>query len=189
MCIALAAIGGIISAIGSVAAGMAQASVAKYNEKVSEINASAAYREGLANAGATRDQFGDVAGEQRAALAKAGVDIDSGTAAILGYETKRREETAAAVDIWKGATEQTKYLNQAGAYKAEGKAAMMSGIIGGLTSLVGEMSGFGSQGAGKPVSLGAAAPQVTGTSTPYRYSGPKTRKRIILSPALGTARF
>ena len=180
MCMALGMIGGVISAIGSVAAGQAQASVAEYNAKVASLNAAAAYREGLAQAGATRDQFTDVAGQQRASLAKAGVDINSGTSAILGLETKRREETAAAVDIWRGATEQTKYLNQAGAYKAEASAARLSGMIGGFTSLIGGMSGFGQQGAGKPLALGTATPMVGARAT-----STALRKRI----PLGTERF
>lgn len=150
-------IGGVISAVGSIAAANAQKQMADYQAKVAELNAQAAVREGNAQAGATRDQFAEVAGAQRASLAKSGVDINSGTAAVLGLETARREETAAAVDIWRGRTEQTKWMNQRDASKAEGKAAMQAGYIGAATSLVGAISGIsGSIGAGSPLKLGQA---------------------------------
>lgn len=158
-------LGAAVSAAGSIMAGMAQQQVADYNAEVSRINAQAAVRESFAQAGATRDQYQEVASSQRAALAKAGVDINSGTSAVLGLETQRREEVAAAVDIWRGRTEQTKYLNQAEVYKAEGKAAMMAGVIGGVSSLVSGISGLGGQGQGQAVKLGQAQPITSGKIT------------------------
>jgi hypothetical protein len=155
-------IGAGISAMGSVMSGMAQQQVANYNAEVARANAEAAVREGFAQSGATRDQFSEVKGAQAAALAKSGVDVNAGTSAVLGLETQRREETAAAVDIWRGRTEQTKYKNQAETYKAEGKAAMMIGVIGAASSLVGGLSGMGQ---GAPLQLGQAAPQVIGAPT------------------------
>jgi hypothetical protein len=172
--------GAAISAFGSIAAGMAQKQVADYNAKVAEINAAAAVREGLAQAGATRDEFQDVAGSQRAALAKSGVDINSGTAAVLGLETQRREETAASIDIWRGRTEQTKYMNQSEVYKAEGKAARTAGFIGAASSLVGAVSGLGGLGAGSPLKLGQATPMVTGQSSMVPI--PKPKPLIPISP-------
>lgn len=155
-------LGAALGAAASIAGGVAQAQMAKYQERVAKINAEAAVREGFAQAGATRDQFAEVKGAQTAALAKSGVDINSGTSAVLGLETQRREEVASAVDIWKGRSEQTAYLNQAKAAKAEGRAAMLGGILGGVTSLVGGLSGLGQ---GKPLAFGKAAPAPTGVSS------------------------
>lgn len=139
------AIGAAIGAIGSVVGGIMAQQQANYQAKVAEINATSAYQEGVAQAGATRDQFAEVKGAQVAALAKSGVDINSGTSQVLALETQRREEVAAAVDIWRGRTEQTKWLNQAKVAKAEGKAALVGGM-----------------GQGTPLKLGQAAPMVTG---------------------------
>lgn len=153
------AIGAAIGAIGSVVGGIMAQQQANYQAKVAKINATSAYQEGVAQAGATRDQFAEVKGAQAAALAKSGVDINSGTSQVLALETQRREEVAAAVDIWRGRTEQTKWLNQAKVAKAEGKAALVGGILGGISGLVGGMGGMGQ---GTPLRLGQAAPMVTG---------------------------
>lgn len=123
--------------MGTLASGMAQSAMSKYNARVAKLNADAAIREGLAQAGATRDEFATVGGQQRAGLAKAGVDINSGTAAVIQQETVRREEHAAATDIWRGRTEQVKYENQATLLKAEAKAQKTGAIIGAFSNLIG----------------------------------------------------
>ncbi len=169
---AIGIIGAVVSAAGSVMAGMAQQQVANYNAEVAKLNAAASVREGFAQAGATRDQFAEVAGTQRAALAKSGVDVNAGTSAVLGLETQRREEVAAAVDIWRGRSEGVKYENQAEVYKAEGRAAMMGGVIGAASSLVSGISGLGGMGQGQSLKLGQATPMVTGRQAiQYRVPG------------------
>lgn len=155
-------IGAAIGAIGSLASGAMGMMQANYQAKVAKYNAEAAMREGFAQAGATRDEYRTVKGQQAVALAKAGVDVNSGTAAVLGLETQRREEVAAAVDIWRGRTEATRWNNQAKAAKAEGRAAMFGGVLGAVSGVVG---GIGGLGQGQPLKLGQAAPQVTGTAT------------------------
>lgn len=157
MCgMALGVVGGVISAIGTYASGMASSAMSKYNAKVAKINARAAIREGMAQSYATRDQFAEEAGKQRAALAKSGVDINSGTAALLQTETMRREEHAAATDIWRGRTEQVRYLNEEKLLKAEAKAQKQGAMIGALSGLAGALGNVkigGSAGGGNPVSL------------------------------------
>lgn len=149
-------VGAGISAIGQLSAGMADAAMSKYNAKVAKLNAAAAIREGMAQAGATRDEFAAVEGQQRAGLAKAGVDINSGTAAVLQTETIRREEHAAATDIWRGRTEQVKFKNQETLLKAEAKAKKTGAIIGAFSTFANSVGQgiSGSMGAGKPVALG-----------------------------------
>lgn len=177
MCVPV--LGAAIGAIGSVMSGIAGMQAANYQAEVAKINAELAMREGLAQAGATRDQYEEVKGAQRAALAKSGVDVTAGTSAILAIETQRREEAAAAVDIWRGRVEETKYLNQAKAAKAEGRAAMIGGIIGGISGLVGGMQGSGQ---GSPLKLGQASPQVTGVSSGSAGVIRSTAGRIPISP-------
>lgn len=151
MCIPL--VGAGISAIGTFASGMAQSAMSKYNAKVAKLNADAAIREGIAQSGATRDEFATVAGQQQATLAKSGVDINQGTAALIGTETMRREEHAAATDIWRGRTEQVKFQNQAKLLKAEAKAQRTGAIIGAFSSFASGMQGS----VGKALKLGAKA--------------------------------
>lgn len=154
-------LGAAVGAIGSVVSGVMAMQQANYQAEVAKINAQTAVQEGNARAGATRDEYGEVASAQRVALAKAGVDINAGTSAALGLETQRRTEHAAAVEIWKGQTERTKWLNEAAAAKAEGKAALIGGVIGGVSGLVG---GIQPGQSGSPLRLGQAAPPVTGTA-------------------------
>lgn len=151
-----------IGAIGSLASGAMGMMQANYQAKVAKYNAEAAMREGFAQAGATRDEYRTVKGQQAVGLAKAGVDVNAGTAGVLGIETQRREEVAAAVDIWRARTEATKWNNQAAAAKAEGMASMIGGVIGAVSGVVG---GMGNMGQGQPMKLGQAAPAVTGTAT------------------------
>lgn len=171
-------LGAAIGAVGSIVSAVAQKQVADYNAKVSQMNAAAAVREGFAQAGATRDQYDQVRGTQVAQLAKSGVDVASGTATVLALETQRRAETAAAVDIWKGRSEQTKYLNQADLQKAEGRSALIGGFINAGASLVGAFSGMGRAGTGQgtPLSLGTPTPIMQPVKT-----------KIPVSP--GMARF
>lgn len=141
----------VVTAAGTVASGMAQSAVANYNQRVANLNAQAALQEGFANAGNTRAQFRDIASSQTAALAKAGVNLGSVTAERLALENQRREEYSAATDIWRGRTQQTAYLNQAGQFKAEGSAAKTASfiragtLIGGLAAQS-MMPGAGSLG-------------------------------------------
>lgn len=164
-----AMIGPAVSAAGSIASGMAQASVANYNAQVAKMNANAAVQEGFYNSGTARDQYQEVAGAQRAALGKAGVVIDSGTAALLQVENQRREEVAAGLDIWRGRTQATAYNNQAAQFKAEGSAAKTAGFIGGLTSIVGGLSKAGSLPFGGAGGLGTASTPASNIVRPNPY--------------------
>jgi hypothetical protein len=135
MCVPM--IGAAISAIGSIASGMAEASMAKYNEKVSKINANAAYVEGIYRGGLARTEGESVKSSQIAAMGASGADITSGSFdEMQALQTFRTEQTS-GLEIWKGQTEQTKYLNEAKLYKQQAKAAKISGFIGGASSLVG----------------------------------------------------
>lgn len=153
----------VISAAGTVASGMAQSAVSNYNSKVATINADAAAQEGIANAGNTRAQFNEVASAQTAALAKAGVNLSSGSAERLAMENQRRQEYSAEMDIWRGRTQQTAYLNQAGQFRAEGSAAKTAAFIRAGTTLIG---GFAKAPA-QPGTPGAGSLGVATNVKPY----------------------
>ena len=154
---ALAIAGAGMSAASSVMGGAAQKQMADYQAKVAKINANAAIAEGFAQSGMTRDQYQEVASKQRANLAKAGVRLDSGSAVALAFETQRREEVAAAVDIWKGRSEATKFRNAAAGFKAEGKAAQTAGIMQGATSLIRGVASVPGIGQGRALRLNQGA--------------------------------
>lgn len=167
-------LGGIVSAAGSIVTAMGQQSVANYNAKVSKINAEAAVLEGNYKAGITRKQYDEVAGQQQAAMAKSGIVLDVGTPQVLTTEQSFRTEQAAGIDIWQGQTEATKYRNEAKLYKAQGRMAMVSGVIGAASSLIDSMSRQNPSGGGAstgPVPLGAA-PSTSVKPTPLFYSTP-----------------
>lgn len=185
MCLPLAIIGAGVSAAGSVLGGVMAQQQANYAADAAKANAQAANQQGYAQAGAVRDQYSEVAAKQRAQLAAAGVDVNSGSAGMLALETQTRTERAAATQIWQGRSEATAYRNQAAVDKAQGKAAMIGGVIGGVSSILGGISGIPGIGGGSvapsqapsPLSLGSAAPPVVGA--PQVYTGPK---KILLSP-------
>ena len=107
LAIALPAVGAAVSAAGSVAGGVMAQQQANYQAKAAQINAGAANQQGYAHAGAVRSQYDEVAAQQRAQLAAAGVDVSSAGAGTLGLETQKRAEQAAATQIWQGRSEAT----------------------------------------------------------------------------------
>ncbi len=166
MCVA--AIGVVAGLAGSVMQGMAaqaqakaQEQIADYNAQVAAQNAIAANMQGYAQGAATASQFDEVAGEQRAAIAKSGVDTSSVSAGVLALETEKRKRMAMETDIWRGRTEAWKYKTQQGQFEAEadaakaaGKSAMFTSILGGLGNAIGGLSG--GLGVGTSLSLGSS---------------------------------
>lgn len=156
MCVPM--LGAVVGAVGSIASGMAESSMAKYNAKVSKINAHQAIIEGNYRGGLARTEGESVNSSQVAAMGASGADISSGSFDELQKAQAYRTEQASGIEIWKGNTEATKYRNEAKLYKAQAKAAKISGFIGAASSLVGGMSGAGGLGsatysAGPPTSV------------------------------------
>ena len=141
MCImVLGALGALASAVGSIAAGVAQNNVAKYNAQVAENNATAERQRAAYEAGMIEDDKQRVIGAQRAGGVSAGLDITQGTPiAVLGDSAKSAELDILARK-YSGEAQATAYQNDARRMRAEGKAAQTAGIIGGFSSILG---GFG----------------------------------------------
>jgi hypothetical protein len=121
---------------GHVAEGFMANSMAKYNARIAKGNAAAAVREGNAAGYQTLREFRQIEGAQKASLAKAGVDVGSGTAQQLALDTEKAKQFAYATDLWKGQSERTKYVNQAKLMRHEGRIAMATGAMRGFTSLL-----------------------------------------------------
>lgn len=126
----------VATAGGHVAEGFLANSMAKYNARIAGQNAAAAVQEGNAAGYQTIDEFRRVEGAQKAALAKAGVDVNSGSALQLALDTEKAKQFSYATDLWRGQTEGTKYRNQAQQMRYEGKVAAATGAFRGFTSLL-----------------------------------------------------
>jgi hypothetical protein len=90
-----------------------------------------------------RRQNSILQGEQRAALAASGVEIDSGSGLEIQEASAREGEQDAAVirfnaerEAWGYGVQATNYRNAASAARAQGRNAMTAGIIGAGTSLL-----------------------------------------------------
>lgn len=142
---ALTAISTGLGVVGSIASGIQGAKTAEYNAQVAENNAQSAKQEAAYEAQMTRDQVRRVVGAQRAAGASSGLNIESGTpVAVLG-DTAKQGELDVLARLYQGNAAATGFMNQAAQFRAEGKAAKMSGFINAGTSLIGGMSNMARQ--------------------------------------------
>ena len=133
------ALGAATSAVGSIAAGVSQNNVAKYNAQVAENNATAERQRAAYEAGMIRDNVRRAIGSQRAVGASSGLDISQGTpVAVLG-DTAKAGELDVLARLYSGEAAATAYQNDAARFRAEGSAAKTAGFIGAGTSV---LSGF-----------------------------------------------
>lgn len=174
----MAAVGGLVSAAGSIFQGMAaaqeanyQAQIAKNNAKIAEKNAEYAQVAGSREEEAYRIKATNIRSTQRASFATSGVDVNIGSPLNIQVGTRRIEELDAATirnNAWREAhdfkTQATNFRAQAGLYRMQGQNAMIAGAIGaagGVANAVGSVSGkwdsWRSTTPYTPVSYGPAA--------------------------------
>lgn len=148
------AIGTVVSAVGSIAAGQQQQQVANYNAKVAENTATAERQRASYEAGLIEDDKRRVLAMQRAGAASAGLEVSQGTpVAVLGDSAKAGELDILARK-YSGEAAATAYGNDATRFRAEGRAASTAGIIGGFSSILGgfgKMAARGSAGFYRPL--------------------------------------
>lgn len=89
----LSLIGTGISAYGSYAAGKANAAIGEWNATIAEEQSRDAIVRGEQAAADARTQGRQVVGEQRAAIAGQGIQLDTGTATDLVADTDRQVQT------------------------------------------------------------------------------------------------
>lgn len=154
---ALGLIGAGVSAIGSVASGVAQGDAASYNAQVANNNAiiarqNATYAEQAGNAKV--EQAGIRASEQmggvKTALAANNVDVNTGSA--VDVETGTREEGAlnqftiannAELQAYGYRAQATGFESEAGLDEAQAEYDPIAGAVGGFGSLLSNTSAIG----------------------------------------------
>lgn len=135
--LAVSAIGGGISAIGSANTGAAADTAAKDNAKVLDAAAVDTLKRGAAAAGQVRQEGSKVAGEQKVAIAANGVELSSGSArAVLADSALANEADAQAVTT-SAAKEAWGLKKQATHLRKHGAAAAAAGTVGAVGSALG----------------------------------------------------
>jgi hypothetical protein len=128
------AIGGAISAVGSLFAGFAEADalraqaefqkqLAEFNAKLSDMQAADSIERGENQAQLINKQAGFMVGSQRAVFAANGVEVDSGSAAEIQRDTRRMARLDAMMS-------RNNALREAWGYKAQALNYRMQGSLG-----------------------------------------------------------
>lgn len=149
---ALGMVGSMVSAVGQQAQANAQAGQMQYNATVARLNATTERRQGVAESERLHSRYDRQGGAQVAALAKAGVDVGSGSAALVRAENERNRWLDVNTAVWNRETAAVGFENkardldaQAKATKKAGGIAMASTFLTGLGKLaVGRAGGAGS---------------------------------------------
>jgi hypothetical protein len=149
-------LGTVMSVTGPVVQGMAakssaeaQAKAAEYNAQIAEAQSEVVSRKAAREERLARIRGRLAQGSQRAAFGAAGLDPNVGSPLDILLDTQRAvEEDAstirynAALDQWGLGQQARMYRYQAGAARTAGRQAMVSGVMGGLTSLGTATSNF-----------------------------------------------
>lgn len=144
MCFGLEILGAVVAAAGSIASGVAANNQAKANAAIAEENAKTARMQAQLEADRIEDKYSSAKASQRVNAIKAGVDPNSGSAAlIINGETERNSWLDQMTTVWKGETEAVGFENKAKALKAEGKGALIGSAFKAGSSIIG---GFGKGG-------------------------------------------
>lgn len=134
MCLPI--IGAALGAVGQVAQGMAANSAAKANAKAMKQQAFLERESGAYQANRQRDQLNRLTGRQINNLAANGMGMD-GSAVDVIQDSRREGELDIAATLFGANIRSNNLETQAQITKAQGRSAMIGGIIGGVNSLVG----------------------------------------------------
>lgn len=119
-----------MSVFGSVAGGVGAMQAASFNAKMAEQEAEAARQQAALEAGRVRETGRKILGAQRAATAKAGLEVGEGSPLLIMLETVRQSEEDAMLTRYKGDVRATSLRAEARAQRAEGRRALLGGILG-----------------------------------------------------------
>lgn len=158
-------IGGIISAVGTIAGGMAQANAANYqaqvaanNAIIAQQNANYAIEAGQSKAAITSLQEAERGGAIKAAEAAGNVDVNTGSnkevqksQRILGNLNTQQQIANAQLIEYGYLSQKMNYQAQSELDKYEAKTAMAGATLGALGSIAGSASKWFS-----PTSFGSA---------------------------------
>lgn len=157
-------VSGVIGAVGAVYQGMAAKDAAEYQAQVARNNAKAAedmrryeIQKGLLDAEEQDRQNAQLKGQQQAAMAASGFDMNEGTMrdiavsqTILGRTDSLRRAHAGELAGWKLRNQANNFRAEAGLAEARGQNSMLSGFIGAGSSLIGGAGSFASKWYNQP---------------------------------------
>jgi len=150
---------GVIGAAGAVYQGMAAKDAADYQAAVARNNAKAAedmrryeIQRGLLSAEEQDRKNAELSGQQRAAMAASGFDMNSGTMrdigvsqTILGRTDSLRRAHEGELAGWKLKNQANNFQAEAGLAEARGNSSLLSGFVNAGTSLIGGAGSFASK--------------------------------------------
>lgn len=142
MCMmALGLIGGLVSAVGSMAAGAAQANAANAQASAYQRQAQAERIQAAYNADRQRDKSIKLLSSQRASYLAAGVSVSSGSPLDIIADTTRETEMDVAAIKFNGEIKAQNFEAQAAAMRAKADAAEQGGMIGAIAPVIKGFSG------------------------------------------------
>lgn len=150
--IAGVALAAVASAGSALMSGMQQAGVAKYNRKLSEMNAGAARAQARSEEETFRRKAERMKGSQRAAIGASGITLEGSPLDIID-DTEVEIEREALGIRYAGDVAGTRYDNEAAGFGYRARSAMTGAYVGAGTALLsgaGKIAGgfdFSSSGA------------------------------------------
>jgi hypothetical protein len=136
----LGASAGLVQAGGQIASGIANDRIARSNASALDRTAGDVESSARLEQEATRLQFGQVIGQQRAGLSASNVDISRGSAANLSADTAAVGELEVLRALSNAAREAYGLRSQAAITRAEGAMARRMGFVNAAGTLLGTAS-------------------------------------------------
>ena len=140
---ALMAVSGVMQGVAANRAAQAEADAANQNARIAEAQSTDAVARGGKEELKQRRKMAILQGEQRAALAASGVNVDSGSAlAMQDASMSEGEQDAAAIrfnaarEAWGHNVDAVNYRNKASAARAKGRNVLTGSIIGAGSDLL-----------------------------------------------------
>jgi hypothetical protein len=153
---ALGLIGGLVSAVGSIASGAAQQSAANAQASAYERQAYNERQAALYNASRQREKAVELIAQQRVGFLDTGISLMGTPMNILEDTTTETEMDVAAIK-YNGEIKAQNFEMQADIYRMKGENAMMGGLIGSIAPVI---KGFG----GTPDTASPFAPTFGGSN-------------------------
>ena len=138
-----------ISAIGAISSGMASSKQAKFQAALARQRAEREREIGELNADERRREGSRLAAQQRARLAAAGVEPDTGTALLLDTNLNAETEFQALLAENAGATQAAQSESQARGFGLQASAARNAGFFRAGSTLLSAAGRFGGGGGGQ----------------------------------------
>ena len=144
--IVIAVAGAATGAYSAIQSAKAQEKAADFNEKVAQNNATLSKYQAAEEARRLRVRNMRIAGAQRVAGAKSGIELTSGSFQDVMRDTAIQGEMDALTALYTGKVDATRSLSQAKLFGMEGKQAMRQGYLNAGASLLSGASSATSAG-------------------------------------------